>query len=142
MFSLAFGGTRFKLKIFARFQTSVPVYMSSSLFWVFKQRILVVVYRPWFLKMEQIGYYVPLVQDYQRALINNQNCEDGKNSSLFLQFPLTQSCPLRYRNMLNFVLIAAMQFCLQFLKRLPRHPCYQGQCVQAGVLLTQGTRLT
>jgi len=75
MFSLAFGGTRFKLKIFARFQTSAPVYMSSSLFWVFKQRILVVVYRPCFLKMEQIGYYVPLVQDYQRALINPLNPE-------------------------------------------------------------------
>ena len=142
MFSLVFVGTPFKLKIFARFQTSASVHMNSSLFWVFKLHMLVVVYRPLSLKMGHISCHVSLVQDYQRALINHQNCEDRKNSSLFLQFPLTQSFHLRYRSMLNFGLIAAMRFRLQFLKRLSRHPYYQGHCVQAGVLLTQSTRLT
>ena len=139
-FFLVFAATRFKLKIFARFQTWAPVSMSCSLFWVFKQRMFVAVYWPWSLKMGQISCYVPLVQDYQHALINSHNFEDLKNSSLFLLF--YPNFHLRYRNMLNIGLIAAMQFRLQFLKRLPRYPYYQGHCLQADALLTQSTRLT
>lgn len=56
----------------------------------FKQRMLVAVYWLWSLKIGQISCYVPLVQDYQHTPINNQNSEDLKNISLFLQFPLTQ----------------------------------------------------
>ena len=125
-----------------RKQWSLGVGQRRKTFWTWYIRMFVVVYRPWSLKMGHTGCYVSLVQDYQRGLINHQKCEDRKNSTLFLQFPLTQSFHLRYQNVLNFGLIAAMQFHSQFLKRLPRHPYYQGHCVHAGVLLTQSTRLT